>query len=179
MIYLLNAPVYLVGVLIAAIVSIVIGMLWYSPKVFGKKWLEIRGKKMEDLKSSPTDMVYATLGALAMSLVLAIFIGYVIMGSAFTLFVDGYLNSAQENVVGPAMILGGAWSPIVIGIVVAFLAWLGFVIPSALNGVIWEEGNKKLFVFNMTYLLVNLIVMSVVYIIVSGGMDMNSFAGLG
>ena len=42
-----------VAVIVVAIISFVIGMLWYSPLLFGKQWMklsDIGDKKMKEMK---------------------------------------------------------------------------------------------------------------------------------
>lgn len=44
------SDVNLVAVLVAGVVDMVIGALWYSPVLFAKSWMRLIGKKEEDMK---------------------------------------------------------------------------------------------------------------------------------
>lgn len=175
MFFLLNSPVSIVGILLAALSIMIVGMIWFHEKAFGNVWLRLIGKKKEELKSNPTDMIFAAVGALVMAKILAIFIGYAIMTSAFMGIFSAF--GGDSSTMG-TNILGGIWSPVVTAIVTAVLAWLGFVIPSALNLVVWEGRDKKLFAFNMAHLLVAMVVASIVYVLVSGGLNSDGFMPL-
>lgn len=57
------------AVLVAALAHFIIGMVWYSPLLFGKMWMELSGAA--DLKPSPKDLVMALFSSLILAYVLA------------------------------------------------------------------------------------------------------------
>src|SRR3990167_3044106 len=63
--YLTQLPV-LEGIALAAIVHILVGMVWYSPKVFGSAWLKLSGVKPKQI-----DMGRAYVGAVVGSVLVA------------------------------------------------------------------------------------------------------------
>lgn len=63
--YLTQLPV-LEGIALAAIVHVIIGMIWYSPKVFGDQWLKLSGVKVKSI-----DMGRAYVGAVIGSILVA------------------------------------------------------------------------------------------------------------
>lgn len=63
----------LLAVLVAAIVNMVIGAIWYSPMLFGKKWTQLSGVK--SMGSGTASYAIAFVGSVVMSYVLAYFIG--------------------------------------------------------------------------------------------------------
>ncbi len=63
---MLQVSVSLTGVIVAAVASIVLGFVWYSDSLFGKKWKKLvgaKGKMKMDAKSGLTMLVSALLTA--------------------------------------------------------------------------------------------------------------------
>ena len=124
------------AVLVAGVASMVLGMLWYGP-LFGKRWMQLSGftqADMEKAKAGGMGKTYfwAFVGALVTAYVLAHFVGYF-----------------GADTVGRALQL-------------AFWAWLGFVVTSSLDSVLWEGKPKELYLINIGYRLVSLAVMALI-----------------
>ena len=132
---LLPSSVNLLAVVVAAIASMVIGMLWYGP-IFGKQWIAHMGIKTKDMasmkKGAGKKSAQGFISTLVMSYVLAHFI-------AFT---------------QAATIAEGA--------VIGFWLWLGFVATVTAGSVIWERRSKDLYFLNNAYQLVSLAVMGAI-----------------
>jgi hypothetical protein len=134
-----SVSVNYVSVLIAAVASYIIGMIWYT-FLFGKIWMKEMGFKDKDKKKAKKEgmavpMVLNFLGALVSAYVLALLLGWGAIGS-----------------VGDAAMF-------------AFWVWLGFFAATTLLGdVLWEMKSWKLFFINAAYWLVNLLVMSYILI---------------
>lgn len=130
------------AVLVAAIAAMVLGGLWYSPLLFGKQWMKLMNidpKRMAEMKKNPVmkkkvNRAYALmfLGVLVTAFVLAHFVDYV-----------------EATTVAEALQAG-------------FWLWLGFIVPVMLGGVLWEEKPWTLYLLNVSYQLVNMIVMAVI-----------------
>jgi uncharacterized membrane protein YeaQ/YmgE (transglycosylase-associated protein family) len=123
-----------VAVLVAAVVSMLIGAVWYSPILFGKEWMRLIGmteKKLKEAKKKGVVKSYLAgfVGALVMSFILAHFIDFV----QVTAFLEGVST--------------GAW------------VWLGFIAPVLLGSVLWENKPIKLYLINAAYWLVSLSLM--------------------
>lgn len=116
------------AVLVSAALCMAIGMLWYSPALFGNKWLELTGNKEPDMKDAPKIYIGAILNALIVSTVLAVFIYWI-----------------------------GAVTPRD-GALVGFLAWLGFIATSHFSGVLWEKKPLNLFFLHAANMLVTLVI---------------------
>ncbi len=59
-----------IGILVGALVPMVMGMLWYSPPLFGKAWMKSIGKTEEDLKAGanmPVTLLLAFVFAFLLS----------------------------------------------------------------------------------------------------------------
>jgi hypothetical protein len=118
------------AVVVAVVVSQVLGFLWYGMSVFGKPWMKAVGKTEKQLKAQAksTDYVYTVVGSLVMVIVLA-------------------------NVLGWAGVTDMMGS-----LTVAFLMWLGFVAPGNLMNSVFEGRPMNLFFINVGYHLVNMLV---------------------
>jgi hypothetical protein len=68
---ILFSDINLAAVVVAWIVHIVLGLLWFQPKLFGNEWSKLTG---QDLKPSSTWIVPGIIGHLLMILVLVILI---------------------------------------------------------------------------------------------------------
>lgn len=125
----------LLAVLIAGLVSFVLGGIWYSPLLFGNTWMKLAGVKKEkkDQFMWLRYLVYF-IGLLVMSFVLAHFL---IFTSAMS-YVDG--------------------------LVTVFWLWLGFIAPISIGCVLWEKKSINLFVLNNAYNLISLGLMSIILI---------------
>lgn len=125
------------AVLAAAIINIIIGMIWYSPPVFGKLWMSSMGltpQRMEELKKRGMGKIYfaSFVTALLMSYVLAHFVKI----------------WAVEDI-------GGALQ-------LSFWSWLGFVVTVSLGSVLWEGKSFRLYLLNIAYQFVSIFVMAVI-----------------
>lgn len=123
---MLNLPnVNLWAVLISAAASFVIGMVWYSPWLFGKMWKETCCKTTDecDMKNCMGSMAISFLGSLLFSYVFALFI------------VAADATAAQGAVMG-------------------FWFWLGFMVTTHLSSVLWEKSPLNIYFIKMGNLLV-------------------------
>jgi hypothetical protein len=62
------------GVLLGTLASLIIGYVWYEPRVFGKQWMELVGlkkKEMEDKQSMPVMMVMSIVFYFLVSITIA------------------------------------------------------------------------------------------------------------
>lgn len=131
----LQIPV--IGVLLAAASSMLVGMIWYSDSVFGKKWKAMIGLKEKDYKARMN---------MAM--------GYMIFSSVVTAYVLAILmNYAQ-------VFTGSSW--LLTGITTAFWVWLGFSLTTIVAHGIFEPRDEKILLINAGNRLVTLIVMGVI-----------------
>src|SRR3989344_954101 len=119
------------GILLAAIANMILGMLWYNPLVFGKTWMKLTNIKPADIarmkKTGSTTQAYLSsfLAAIITAYVLAIFLK---MSAAST--------TAEGAVVG-------------------LLAWLGFVATTSLSEFLWTPKPRQLYWLNNGYNLIS------------------------
>ena len=121
------------AILVAGIISIMIGWVWYGP-LFGKTWMKLSNfdpKKRDASKKGMTKSYIITfIGTLVFAWVLTSLLGMMSI-TTFT---------------------GGMW--------VGFLAWLGFYATSGLGMMLWEGKPFRLYVINMLHYLVVLLIIS-------------------
>ncbi len=126
------------AVLVAAIVNMALGFVWYGP-LFGKLWMSLIGitkEKIDEQKSKDgmwKGYLIAFLGSLVM--------GYVLAHSL--VFASSYLG------------IGG----MVAGLMAGFWSWLGFIAPVTLGSVLWEGKSWRLWFLINGYYLVSLLIM--------------------
>lgn len=120
-------------VLAAAVVGMILGMLWYGP-LFGKVWRRLSGLSEADMRAMPLSPMQA-MG----------------LGFIFTLltpFVLAWLAGSLNLVTGADALR------------LAFWVWLGFYVPTTAGSFLWEGKSPKLFLLGITYYLIMLSAMS-------------------
>lgn len=111
-------------VIVSAIIYFVIGAIWYSPKVFGKKWMELSNIKCEECKG----MCQAYVGAFIIGLVISAVLAHFVHAT--------HATTAFE------------------GAKVGFFAWLGFGATIPFSAVLWERKPLNLYLIHTSCLLV-------------------------
>ena len=120
----------LLAILVAAISTMVVGFLWYSPILFAKPWMREMGydpndkaKVQEMQKSAGMAYLASFLASVVSAFILAMF------------FHEMHVHSID------------------IGLLVASHVWLGFVATVQLTGVLFMKQTRKLFAINTGYQL--------------------------
>jgi xanthine/uracil permease len=117
-------------VVVAAILNVVIGAIWYSKRLFGPAWLKLCEMKEKEMKGNKKGMLWGFV----VSLIIAYFLS----------FFQGHLGVTSISD----------------GMLVGFLLWLGFVATTQISGVLWCKKPFKLFAINTGYKLLSFLVMS-------------------
>lgn len=119
------------AVLVAAILYFVIGMIWYSPQLFGKTWMELSRLNPDECKKN---MCMTTLaGCFAVGLVMSFVVAHFVHVSNAITAMDGAK--------------------------VGFWAWLGFGATIPFSGVLWEKKPLHLYLINSgCYLVILLLI---------------------
>lgn len=129
-------PINYLAVLIAAVVQMILGFLWYGP-LLGKEWIRLSGmseKKIEETKSKGMGKTYV------MSFVSALVMSYVLAHIV-------YFSGASD---------------ISMGVQSGFWVWLGFVATTMTGMVLWDGKPWKLYFINSGYYLIALMVMGAI-----------------
>ena len=129
-----NFGVNYLAVVVAAVVALVIGFIWYSPRVFGNRWMAYLGTTQAQLGNpGPTGMLVGVVASLLNAWVLAVL----------------------------ALNLGG--KSLTDGVLLGVLAWLGFMATITAAQISFEKKSWGLWVLNNAHnLLVQVIMAAIV-----------------
>jgi hypothetical protein len=117
------------AVIVATLIHFVLGGVWYSPLLFGNKFIQIMGwpqAKVEEIagQSHVKELVIAFISSAVLIYILALFIQYTKATSIWT------------------------------GVQTAFQLWLGFIVTTSLATVLFEQRALGLYLINAGYQLV-------------------------
>lgn len=130
------------AIIVSAVASMVLGMIWYGPLLFGKIWMRIIGTGTSETASGDSRSNQKGMALLYITqLVLSILSFYVL-----AYYIAGW------------QVAPGARG----GMINAFWIWLGFVMPTQAGSALWSGKPKKLawsmFLIMAGYQLVNLLI---------------------
>lgn len=128
--------VNLLALLAAALASMGIGFLWYSPFLFGKPWMKLMGYSPSDLKAAQQEM------------------GTGYMLSLISTIVMVFVLAQVFSWVGP--------EDITTALIVSFMLWIGFIAPVQFTDVLFGRKPMNLYVINTGYQLVSMLVMGAI-----------------
>jgi hypothetical protein len=127
------------AVLVAAVSSMIVGFLWYSPMLFARPWMREMGYETDDqarVQEMRKGAGRAYLGSMIAGLI-----------TAFTLALFLEALHVQD---------------LHVGLAVSFHSWLGFVATVQLTGALFTKQSMKLFGINTGYQLVCFLVMGAI-----------------
>ncbi len=133
------AGVNLLAVLVAAIATMVVGFLWYSPILFARPWMVLMGYNPDD-KSALDEMRKGAGKNYAVAFVLGV-ISALVLGKII-----------QVTTVNTGLY----------GLKIAFAVWLGFVTTVQLTAVLFSKKPFKLYAIDTGYQLVSYLAMGVI-----------------
>ena len=133
----MNVHFSIIGVLLAAVSAMLIGTIWYSPKVFGKAWMKIIGLSDKDMKKN--------MGAAMVTLIIVSLLTAYVM-SIFITYTHDYV--------------GGSW--ISAGMSTSILAWAGFALTAIFAHGVFEPRDKKVLYINAGNRLATLLAMGLI-----------------
>ncbi len=126
-------------ILAATIASIIVGFLYYSPLVVGKKWMKLNGwdpndkhqqeKMQKEGKRYLLPLVVMSLIAATALMILFRWVGVLSIHDAFK---------------------------------VAFVVWFGFIVTSRYNDVLFAKKPKELFAIDVGFQLISLHLMALI-----------------
>ncbi len=117
------------AIAIAAVLYMVVNMVWYSSKLFGPLWVKLNGLKESNMKNRNLSFVWGFVVALVVAYFLAFF--------------EGYLGVTTVSD----------------GMYVGFCIWLGFIATTQISPVIWCKKPVRLFLIETGSKLLSLLVM--------------------
>ena len=132
---IINYPV----LFIAALIPVVLGMLWYSRFLFGKRWMQLENvtpEMAEELRKKPMakKIVISYITYLFISYALMVLVNYLVIAAII-----------------PAVTLG-------------VVVWLGFMVPAAISDYVWSPNRKAwgVYYIHISYYFVSVVLMSIV-----------------
>lgn len=123
-------------ILVASVLNMIIGFVWYHPRVFGTPWMRMVGVTPDMVERGKRRMPYVLIAGLFAGMCMA----YVLNFFGFAL---GVVTMADAVTFG-------------------VLVWIGFVAPVLLGTVLWEQKPIHLYFINALYWLAAIIVMALV-----------------
>ena len=122
-----------IAVIVAPVVALVIGFIWYSPAVFGKRWMAYLGTTQAQLgQPGPTGMAVGVIASLVNAWVLALL----------------------------SLNLGG--KTLTDGVMLGILAWLGFMATITAAQISFEKKPWGLWILNNAHNVIVQVVMAVI-----------------
>jgi uncharacterized protein DUF1761 len=119
------------AVLVAAVATMVVGFLWYSPLLFARPWMRLMGYDPDD-KAKVQEMQKSAGPSYGISFVASLVTAFVLAKIIDVTSVDSILY----------------------GMKVGFAVWLGFVATVQLTEVLFAKKPVKLYLINTGYQLV-------------------------
>lgn len=133
----MNVEVNYVAVLLATLSTMVVGSIWYTPKVFGNTWMKLAGLKQKDLEKNGIKPILITV-------VVSFITAYVLAHVAFlsnAYFKHSFLQDSVTT---------------------AFWVWLGFTAARIITHDAFEGRRKKLTLLTISHELVTFLTMGVI-----------------
>ncbi len=127
----------LMNILLAALASIVIGSLWYSPLLFGKIWMEEKGIKKCEMDAAAKKMMAKSYAVQVVASLLTAFI------------MSNVATYGGANTYGMGAALG-------------FSLWLGFSLTATMGTVAWEGKLTKSTMVTVSNNLVTYVAMGMI-----------------
>jgi hypothetical protein len=127
------------AILVAALAAFFVGFMWHGP-VFGKVWVNLMKITPQEMEAGKKDM------AKKMPLYM------------FLAFLQQVVTATVVAILAPVVGVSDAVSAILF----AILLWLGFFVTTQLNAVLWEKRSVNLYLFEVAYHLVSLIVIALI-----------------
>ena len=146
------------ALLIAAISSLVVGFIWYNPKVFGKIWMKESGMTEEKMKGSNMIMIFG------LSIVYAFFISFILQMLVIHQFgalgmVGGDPSIAKPSYDAFMADYGTAFRSFKHGALHGFMTGLFLILPVTGVGALYERRSFKYVLVSGGYWVVSMMIM--------------------
>lgn len=128
------------AVVLAALSTMVVGSIWYSPKVFGNKWMKLIGKSEKELGKNKS----AATQAILITLVVSFLSAYIL--ASFAMMASYYYGVSLLQGAGIAALWG----------------WLGFTAARFITHDAFEQRPSKLTWMNVGHEFVTFGVMALI-----------------
>lgn len=131
-----TANINVLAILVAAVLTFVLGMVWYSPALFARQWMAAQGytpEKLEEMKRKGMTRAYAA--------------------SVLCNFVTAYVVALLASYTSATTFAQGLW--------LGFLSWLGFAATIGLTANLFSGKPLAAWVIDAGYQLAYLVLMGV------------------
>lgn len=125
------------AVIISTVISMIVGMAWYSNALFGKKWRTLMGVSDAEAAEGSKKMAKPMAVNAVASLIMFFILGRL-------LFLTGTMSTSGS-------------------VALAVLVWLGFIACTMIGMVLWERKSCTLYFIVVGYHLVNLVLAGLVF----------------
>lgn len=155
-----NLPFNIYAVLVAALSTLVVGFIWYSPKVFGTIWMRESG--MTEEKAKQSNMVKVFGFTILFSLLISFF-----AVPGMVIHQMGVFATVEGNVTDPAYIQfmeahGNAFRSFKHGALHGCLTGVFFVFPIMGVNAMFDQKSWKLLFVTAGYWIVTLTIMGAI-----------------
>ena len=113
----------IIGISLATIFRMLLGMAWYSQGAFGPAWIKSIKISAKDIKQK--DAQIALLGGLITSIIISAMLSCLVTRLAIQSVVSGFLLGLS--------------------------VWFGFVATNGIGGILWEKKSLQWFVITTGY----------------------------
>lgn len=149
-------PFNFYAVLVASLVTLLVGFVWYNPKVFGTLWMKETGMTEEKAKQSNMLKVFGL--TIFYSLLLAVWMPQLVIHQT------GVLEAAGGNASDPAYIEfmkvhGDAFRYFKHGALHGFMSGLFIALPTTAINALFEQKSWKYILINAGYWMVSMMLM--------------------
>ncbi|MDX1471789.1 MAG: DUF1761 domain-containing protein [Flavobacteriaceae bacterium] len=150
-----------VAVIVAAISALVVGFIWYNPKVFGNAWMKSAGLNEEDLKGGNMLKIFGLALLFAFFLAMTMYTLTVHQTGAAQM-VGGDIENALPSYQAFMDDYGNAHRSFGHGALHGFLAGLFFALPIIGTNALFERKGLKYIFINSGYWMVTLAIMGAI-----------------
>lgn len=145
---------------VAALIPLVVGTIWYNPKVFGTIWMKTNGFKNEDLEGANMPLIFGLTFLFGVFLSFAMAWIVIHQGGVFSMLAPEVMTSGSEEMVLFNDLMakyGDRFRTFGHGAMHGIIFALFFVFPIiAINALFERRGWKYIFI-HAGYWLINLI----------------------
>ncbi len=130
------------AIFVAALAAFFIGFMWHGP-LFGKYWIKMMGIPKAEMEAAQAKgmgpMIPQMIAAYVQQVVVALVISFL----------------------ANALLISDATSAVMF----AALLWFGFIVTIQLNLVLWEKRKMDLYLFEVVYHLVSMVVVTLIVVL--------------
>ena len=149
---------FLLHLFVAAFSSLLIGFIWYHPKVFGTAWMKASGMTEEKIKNSNPAKIYG------LALLCAFFVAFVLQfltihQTGVVSLIGGDPSSALPSFEAFMADYGANFRTFKHGALHGFMAGLFFALPIIATNALFEQKSAKHAFINGGYWIVTCMVM--------------------